>query len=146
MKKLLWLLSLGICMAVPGTGMAADYYGKQKVVYDLNTGDARLLNAALGNIQNHLDAVGKNNIDLIVVIHGAGLDLLTLANNDRTLQNKITSLKKAHVAFKVCNTTLAAKHIPYKTALFDVRDEDIVPSGVAEIARLQTVGYIYIKP
>ncbi len=30
--------------------------------------------------------------------------------------------------------------------LYGVKDEDIVPSGVAEIARLQGLGYVYIHP
>ena len=32
------------------------------------------------------------------------------------------------------------------TDLYDVDDEDVVPSGVAEVAKLQLEGYAYIKP
>jgi intracellular sulfur oxidation DsrE/DsrF family protein len=38
------------------------------------------------------------------------------------------------------------RKIDYKTDLFDVYEEDIVPSGVAELSRLQAMGYTYIKP
>jgi len=30
--------------------------------------------------------------------------------------------------------------------LYEVFDEDIIPSGVAELAHLQSLGYTYIKP
>jgi intracellular sulfur oxidation DsrE/DsrF family protein len=30
--------------------------------------------------------------------------------------------------------------------LYGVRGEDIVPSGVAEIARLQGLGFVYVHP
>ena len=30
--------------------------------------------------------------------------------------------------------------------LYGVKDEDVVPSGVAEIARLQGLGFVYIRP
>jgi hypothetical protein len=31
-------------------------------------------------------------------------------------------------------------------ALYDTSEADIVPSGVAELSRLQQLGYTYIKP
>lgn len=125
----------------------AGYYGKQKVVYHINTKDPHIWNAALGNVQNHLNAVGKNNVDMRVVLHGDGVDLLKAANKNPDLQSKIINLKNEHVAFEVCGITLQKKHIDPKNDLFDVDvKKDIVPSGVAEIARLQGMGYVYVKP
>lgn len=133
-------------LAVSGASLANDYYGKQKVVYHINTDDDKTLNAALGNIQNHIDAVGKDNIDLVVVMHGNGVDLLKKANDNPDLQSKIINLKNQKVGMKVCGVTLKKKNIDYKNDLFDVAKEDIVPSGVAELARLQGKGYVYVKP
>ena len=42
--------------------------------------------------------------------------------------------------------TLKGRKINYKNDLFDVSEKDIVPSGVAELAKLQQQGYVYIKP
>ena len=55
-------------------------------------------------------------------------------------------MKDQDVKFQVCNNTLRGKKIDYETDLFDVNENDIVPSGVAELARLQQKGYTYIKP
>ena len=42
--------------------------------------------------------------------------------------------------------TLRGREISYEDDLYDVWEEDIVPSGVAELSRLQQMGYTYIKP
>ncbi len=121
-------------------------YGRQKVVYHINSSDASLLRNALGNIHNHIKAVGRENIEIRVVIHGDGVDLLRILNLDGSLQSRITDLKNQSVGFGVCSNTLRAKQIDYKVELFDVHETDIVPSGVAELAKLQQEGYAYIKP
>ena len=136
------LLTLGLNM---GIAQAADY-GKQKVVYHINVDDPKVLKGALGNIRNHINAVGKENIDLRVVIHGPGISLLQVANKDPDFADKIANLKRLGVHFNVCNNTLVGKKINYKTDLYDVSKEDIVPSGVAEIAKLEAQGFSYVKP
>ena len=136
------LLSLGL-----GAGAAyAGNYGKQKVVYHINMDDEKTLKAAMGNIQNHINAVGKESLDLRVVMHGPGVDLLKIANKNPDFQDKISNLKRQGVHFNVCNNTLVSKKIDYKSDLYDVSKEDIVPSGVAEVASLQSQGFSYVKP
>lgn len=138
---LLGLLALG------ATGCATtEGYGKQKVVYHINYDDEKQLKAALGNIQNHINAVGKENLDLRVVMHGNGLALLQKANSDPDMQSKVINLKKQGIHFNVCANTLKGRKINYKNDLYDVSEQDIVPSGVAEIAALQQKGYTYVKP
>ncbi len=121
-------------------------YGKQKVVYHINNNNPGLLKSALTNIQNHINAVGKDNLTVKVVMHGDGVDLLRIANEDADFQEKIIKLKGQNVGFGVCNNTLAARGINYQTDLYGVSQPDIVPSGVAELAKLQQQGYAYIKP
>ncbi len=124
----------------------AESREKQKVVYHVNVDDGKVLNTALKTIQNHLNVVGVGNLDLRVVLHGDGIALLQLANSDPTLQDKVKNLKHQGVHFIVCNSTLASRKIDFKRDLYDVTEEDIVPSGVAEIARLQSQGFSYIRP
>lgn len=146
MRKLLTLTVLAM-LTILGTGCATMLgQDKQKVVYHINYNDEKQLGAALGNVKNHISAIGKDKIDVKVVMHGNGLDLLKIANTDLDMQQKVIGLKKDGVAFKVCNNTLVNKKINYKNDLFDVSEKDIVPAGVAEIATLQQKGYVYIKP
>ena len=89
--------------------------------------------------------MGDGNADLRVVMHGDGVHLLQLAVDDQTMQGKISDLKNRGVRFLVCNNTLTGRDID-PDSLFDVFPEDIVPSGVAEIGKLQMEGFGYIKP
>ncbi len=127
----------------------AEGYGKQKVVYHINyTGgpESKAYKGAMRNIQNHINAVGAENLDLKVVLHGNGLGVLMEAKADSQLETVVGSLKSQGVSFHVCNNTLVGRKISYEDDLYDVWESDIVPSGVAELAHLQAQGYTYIKP
>lgn len=128
---------------------AEDRYGKQKVVYHVNYDggpDDKKYRGAMRNIQNHINAVGAENMEIKVVLHGNGLGLLSQAKTNELLQGQILELKGQNAAFHVCNNTLKGRKISYNDDLFDVYEEDIVPSGVAELSHLQQQGYTYIKP
>jgi hypothetical protein len=123
-----------------------ERYGKQKVAYHITDKDPAYVKRALGNIQNHINAVGAQHIDLKVVMNGDGLGMLMQAKDDKDIASKISNLKDQGTAFEVCENTLKGRKIDYKADLYGVKDSDIVPSGVAEAARLQQLGYVYIKP
>ena len=128
---------------------AGERYGKQKVVYHVNYegGDKdKKYRGAMRNIQNHINAVGVENLEVKVVLHGNGLGLLASAKTNDALQGQIASLKSQNVSVHVCSNTLKGRKISYEKDLYDVFEEDIVPSGVAELSRLQQMGYTYIKP
>ncbi|WP_299361920.1 DsrE family protein [uncultured Paracoccus sp.] len=133
----------------PAEMAEATDYGEQKAVYHMNYAggiDGSGYRPALNNMQNHLDAVGDANLDLRVVMHGDGLGLLAAAKKDQGLQAIISGLKERGVDFLVCKNTLDGRNIDPEKDLFDVWPEDIVQAGVAEVARLQGEGFVYIKP
>jgi hypothetical protein len=173
MKKTLTLAALTIALAAgsltvvaqgakaaemggaPGASEASRY-GKQKVVYHINYYGPKKQVAALRNVQNHINAVGAKNIDLKVVLHGNGLSLLLEpdgvagskmkeGNATDEMEARIAGLKQQGVQFDVCANTLKGRNVKVEY-LYDVDKEDIVPSGVAELARLEGMGYSYIKP
>ncbi len=151
--------SLFMAFALLGTQsvLAQQGYGKQKVVYHINYDNPKAQAGALRNIQNHINAVGKDKLDLKVVMHGKGLSLvlepdalkntkLKYGNATDVITAKIDGLKQQGVKFNVCANTLRGKKINYEEDLYDVSKADIVPSGVAELAKLQAEGYAYIRP
>jgi len=138
-----------VAAALTGASAANERYGKQKVVYHINYNggeDDKAYRGALRNIQNHINAVGKDNMEIKVVLHGNGVGLLKDAMTNEKLQMDVTSLKTQNVVFNVCNNTLKGREIDYQNDLFEVFEDDIVPSGVAELSRLQMMDYTYIKP
>ncbi len=160
MKSLTSILAASLLVfasLVGGSALAGDY-AKQKVVYHINYDDPKKQAGALRNIQNHINAVGAANLDLKVVLHGNGLALLLEpdsldklkkfkhANADEKMTAKVSDLKGQGVSFHVCANTVRGRKVDYESDLYDVSDKDIVPSGVAEVAKLQAEGYSYIKP
>lgn len=154
-SNVLLAVVMGLAMLVTGNAFAAGY-GKQKVVYHINYDNPKAQAGAMRNIQNHINAVGKENLELKVVLHGKGLTLLLepdalkntklpAANATADMQAKIAGLKDQGVAFNVCANTLKGKKVSMDD-LYDVSQADIVPSGVAEVAALQAQGYAYVKP
>lgn len=135
-----------------------ERYGKQKVVYHINYDNPKKQAGALRNIQNHINAVGAENLDLKVVLHGHGLAMLLEpdslekltkfkhANANDKMTAKIDGLKDQGISFNVCANTVRGRKVDLETDLYNVESNDIVPSGVAEVARLQSLGYAYVKP
>lgn len=145
MKKLFAIALLAMMTLGGGLAIAGDY-AKQKVLYHVNYNDEKRQLGAMRNIQNHINAVGKENLDLRVVMHGGGVSLMQTANTNPDFQQKVQNLKDQGVKFNICANTLRGKKINYKTDMYSVEEADIVPSGVAEIAHLQDQGYSYIRP
>lgn len=147
MKKIFLALTSAVFILTAFTQPAmADRYGKQKVVYHINYDAKKRQGGALRNIQNHINAVGADNISVRVVMHSGGVTLLQRAREDVSLQSKVDNLKLQGVEFKVCKNTLRSKSLDFATDLYDVAESDIVPSGVAEISHLQGQGYTYLRP
>jgi len=118
--------------------------GQEKVVYHVNDSDSAT--AALRNVGNHLDATdGKAKI--VVVTHAKGIDFLLDGAQDKNgnpYSIPVEKLKAQGVDFRVCAITLKTRKIDPKRV---IPEAQIVPSGVAEIGKLQTrEGYVYLKP
>ena len=147
MTRLLRIFSVAILMIASLPAANAADYSKQKVVYHINIDgqSGTTYRSALGNIQNHINAVSPDNIEVEVVMHGDGLGLLMAANDDYGLQTRIGGLKNQNVRFRICANTLEGRNIALDD-LYDAWDEDVVPSGVAELSKLQQNGFTYVKP
>jgi uncharacterized protein len=122
-------------------GQAADPI---KVVYHVTDteGQARL---ALGNIRNHLRADPTAKITVVALYKGINfmLEGATDANGNPYALN-VEELAAKGVEFKVCKNSLDFFKVDPAKVLPEAK---IVPSGVAEVARLQAQeGYAYIKP
>ena len=97
------------------------------------------------NIGNHLEV--NPDAKIVVVTHALGVDFLMKGAKDKNgakYEDQVEQLKQRGVQFDVCEITLRnrklvkSKFIPEAT---------YVPSGVAEITRLQQrEGYAYIRP
>lgn len=147
-KKLMALLSvvgLGVALSTAvHAGDAKNGYNKQKVVYHLNDIDSAF--GALRNAKNHLNALGDENIELIVVTHSKGAFTLVDGSKDakgRDMKDAIQKLANRGVKFQICANTIRGKKIDKNKINLNA---EVVPSGVAQISHLQDQGYTYVKP
>jgi len=115
-----------------------------KTVYHMSEGIPQA-SRGINNIRNHLAA--DPSAKIVVVTHGLGIDfLLQGATNqmEQPFAGAIAELANRGVEFRVCNNTLVSRKIePSKLVL----EASIVPSGVAEVAKLQArEGFVYLRP
>lgn len=138
MKKALIAIAFALTTAVAA---AQDIV---KVVYHVNTG-VETAAVILNNINNELNASPTDKI--VVVTHGPGIDFLLSDAKDskgREFSGQVSALAARGVDFRVCHNTLQTRNIDAGTLLMETK---VVPSGVAEVARLQArEGFVYLKP
>ena len=114
-----------------------------KTVYHLP--DDRLATLAMNNISNHLAA--DPGVKIVVVALSTGVRAFTFGAQDaggRPYAEWVDQLAARGVEFRICQNSMNALRLTQKDLIDKVQ---VVPSGVAEIARLQArEGYVYIRP
>ena len=151
MRRLIGLNFALLLMAISATSAwaaPAGYYKDQKVVYHNDGGgpdNATYFRKMLNNLKNHVAALGKSHVQIRVVDHGDGVIMLQMAQTDEKLAQLIDARKAEGIQFLICQNTLDERNIDWHS-LYGVSKEDLVPSGVAELARLQMMGFVYIHP
>ena len=137
-----WLLAVLIAVASFGTFAAKG--DPIKVVYHNNEGIDHAPQA-LRNVRNHLSVDPKAKI--VFVSHAAGIDFLMKGAKDKNgnpFEVTVQDLESKGVEFRVCEITLKSRNIDKSQMIDDLK---YVPSGVAEVARLQAQEhYAYLKP
>ena len=133
-----------LAAAQPATVLAQAKDDQIRAVYHFTNGLDEA-SRGLGNIRNHLAADPKAKIT--VVTNGNGIEFLLESAKDKNgnpYEIIVQDLKSKGVDFRVCNNTLVTRKIePSKV----IPEAVIVPSGVAEAAKLQArEGYVYLRP
>ncbi len=115
-----------------------------KVIYHINAGNEQATDG-LRNANNHLTADPKAKI--VFVTHANGVHFLLDGAKDKngnSYDALVQDLMGKGVEFRLCRFTLERQKIDPKKVIQDVK---IVPSGVAEVSRLQSQeGFAYLKP
>lgn len=143
MALLAAVLAMAGC-ATTGGGGARGNVAEDKVVYHINNTPEQAVNA-LRNINNHLEVNPKAKI--VVVTHAQGVDFLFDGAKDKNgnpYNIAVEELKSRGVQFDVCEITLRNRKLSRSKF---IPEATYVPSGVAEITRLQQrEGYAYLRP
>lgn len=113
-----------------------------RVVYHISeSGNA---GAALRNLANHLQAAPEAKV--VVVAHNNGVDFLLAGASDEAgqpFEATVRKYRRQGVEFRVCRNTLVRRGIADSQV---IPEANLVPSGIAEIGRLQSQeGYAYMR-
>ena len=127
-----------------GGGTAGNSADANKVIYHIN-GGLEQASDGLRNIRNHLSV--DPGVKIVVVTHYKGIDFLLEGARDKNgnpYDAAVDDLSMKGVEFRVCEFTLKGRNIDKGRVHPEAK---IVPSGVAEIGRLQSQeGFAYLKP
>lgn len=138
-------ISIIVAVAAIGLSGCASMGGRggDKVVYHIN--DSANATALLRNVGNHLDV--DPGARIVVVSHAQGVDFLmndVKDANGNPYNINVEKLVARGVTFDVCEVTLKSRKLNKQQFIPEAK---FVPSGVAEIAKLQArEGYVYLKP
>lgn len=125
----------------PGPRQAAAQSEERMVYHIASSADVE---TALRNVANHLAISPRARV--VVVAHNNGVDFLLRGARDRDgspYESSVSQLKAQGVDFRVCQNTLTRRQISLDSV---IPEAHLVPSGIAEISRLQTQeGYAYMK-
>ena len=113
-----------------------------RVVYHIS--ESANASAALRNLANHLQAAPDAQV--VVVAHNNGVDFLLAGARDESgqpFEATVREYRRRGVEFRICHNTLEHRGIADSRV---IPEAVIVPSGIAEIGRLQVQeGYAYMR-
>jgi intracellular sulfur oxidation DsrE/DsrF family protein len=143
MLKNLRHLMLGFVMAFAvlthsAVSMAAQQ--KAKIVLQVSDNDPAKWNLALNNARNAQDDLGKDNIDIEIVVYGPGIHMLQM---EATTATRVTQAIKSGISIVACENTMTAQKIN-KADMHDAIS--YVPAGVIQLMKRQQQGWAYIRP
>lgn len=121
--------------AEPAAGPAAGH----RVVWQVADGGAAFLDRTLRQMSNLLADLGEGAVEIEVVAHGAGLDLLLGVDGTG---DAVAGLRGRGVTFLACENTLRSRNLTLADLVDGVR---CVPSGVGALVRRQAEGWSYLR-
>ncbi|WP_458188789.1 DsrE family protein [Haladaptatus sp. NG-WS-4] len=115
---------------------------KTKTVIHLSSGETMDQKHALHNAKNLLEDESVPVNDLVFLANGKGVLVYTPPTDDNEFADIVAMLQERGVTFRACENAMEHLGLTEDDLLPGVEP---VPSGVGELARLQQLGYGYIK-
>lgn len=113
----------------------------RRIMLQLSSDDPKAINGVLTNAVNTQKFYGQDNVEIVIVVFGAGME--ALYSKTSAVSERVASLMQYDVKFTGCGNTMEATH---HTADELIKGVEIVPSGVAEIVERQSRGWVYVRP
>jgi intracellular sulfur oxidation DsrE/DsrF family protein len=139
MKRLISMLAVAAAIVLSGCA-AQPTESREKVVFQVSEGDAKNWNLTLNNARNVQNALGKENVDVEIVVYGPGIGML---KDSSPVEPRITAALTDGVRVVACENTMHNMKLTKANMLPGI---GYVPGGVVEIMKLQKEGWAYVRP
>lgn len=113
----------------------------RRILLALNTEQAGEVNNLLYNVVNIQKFYGMDNVEIVVVAYGAGVQ--ALLKESSPVAARISSLQQYGIEFIACGNTLDAIK---KTDMDLLDDVEVVQAGIPEIVERRLRGWVDITP
>ena len=137
---ILILMSFSI-MPVSGQLYAAEQL-KYRLLLQVSEDSVDKLNMALNNALSAVSSFGPQNIDVQLVVYGAGVQTLKYYA-PFPIADKVRRATTDGVRIVVSERSMRAAKLRPSDMLEEVR---YVPSGIVELVEKQTLGWSYVRP
>ena len=138
-RAALGLAAAAAALLLPAAA-AAQSTAKHKAVFQVSDADPGKWNLALNNAANVVQELGRDNVDLEIVVYGPGIGMLKA---DSAVGNRIGEALASGVKVAACENTMRGQKLVKEDMLGGI---SYVPAGVVEIMQRQQKGWAYLRP
>ena len=123
---------------------------KHRIVIQVDQNDPEVMNLALNNAKNVIDAYRAKNedVNIEVVAYGPGLHMLR--DDTSPVKDRIKEISElsfpSNITFSACNNTKQGMEKREGHPITIIPQAHLVPAGVVRIMELEEQGYSYVKP
>jgi uncharacterized protein len=123
---------------------------KHRVVIHVDQNDPEIMNLALNNAKNVIDAYRAKNedVNIEVVAYGPGLHMLR--DDTSPVKDRIKEISElsfpSNITFSACNNTKQGMEKREGHPITIIPQAHLVPAGVVRIMELEEQGYSYVRP
>jgi len=135
------LIAIFFLLIISAIGMTAEQL-KYRLLLQVSEDSVDKLNMALNNARSALKSFGPENVDIEIVVYGAGIQTLKYYA-PIPIADKVREVTTEGVRIVVSENSLRRAKLRPSDMLEQVR---YVPSGIVELVEKQTLGWSYVRP
>jgi intracellular sulfur oxidation DsrE/DsrF family protein len=123
---------------------------KHRIVIHVDQNDPEVMNLALNNAKNVIDAYRVKNEDVTIEVVAYGPGLHMLRDDTSPVKDRIKEISElsfpSNITFSACNNTKQGMEKREGHPITIIPQAHLVPAGVVRIMELEEQGYSYVKP
>ena len=135
-------LFLALCLSLATLTVTAAAQVKYHLLIQVSEDSIDKMNSALNTARNVQHVFGPENIEIEIVVYGAGVKTLKYYA-PIPIADKIKEVTTEGVRLVACEIAMRTHKLRPSDMIEEVR---YVPSGVVELVEKQTEGWSYIRP